>query len=85
MVIINEGSPGCITSQIAKFMGPTWVLSAPDGPHVSPMNLAIRDCMTEEACTAYHIIYKYHIDILVQDCSNFIALAMELLQSYTKS
>ena len=23
-------------------MGPTWVLSAPDGPHVSPMNLAIR-------------------------------------------
>ena len=30
------------TSQIAKFMGPTWVLSAPDGPHVGPMNLAIR-------------------------------------------
>ena len=24
-------------------MGTTWVLSAPDGPHVSPMNLAIRD------------------------------------------
>ena len=27
-------------------MGPAWgpwVLSAPDGPHVSPMNLAIRD------------------------------------------
>ena len=22
-------------------MGPTWVLSAPNGPHVSPMNLAI--------------------------------------------
>ena len=29
-------------TQIAKFMGPTWVLSAPDGPHVGPMNLAIR-------------------------------------------
>ena len=33
------------TSQIAKFMGanmgPTWVLSAPDGLHVGPMNLAI--------------------------------------------
>ena len=26
-------------------MGPTWVLSAPDGPHVGPMNLAIRDCL----------------------------------------
>ena len=24
-------------------MGPTWVLSAPDGPHAGPMNLAIRD------------------------------------------
>ena len=23
-------------------MGPTWVLSAPYGPHVGPMNLAIR-------------------------------------------
>ena len=23
-------------------MGPTWVLQAPDGPHVDPMNLAIR-------------------------------------------
>ena len=23
-------------------MGPTWVLSAPDGPHIVPMNLAIR-------------------------------------------
>ena len=22
-------------------MGPTWVLSAPDGPHDGPMNLAI--------------------------------------------
>ena len=26
-------------------MGPTWVLSAPDGPHVGPMNLAIRDAV----------------------------------------
>ena len=24
-------------------MGPTWVLSAPDGSHVGPMNLAVRD------------------------------------------
>ena len=24
-------------------MGPTWVLSDPDGPHVGPMNLVIRD------------------------------------------
>ena len=26
-------------------MGPTWVLSAPDGPHVCPMDFAIRDAM----------------------------------------
>ena len=26
-------------------MGPTWVLPAPDGPHVGPMNLAIREIM----------------------------------------
>ena len=26
-------------------MGPTWVLSAPDGPHVGPMNIAIRVVM----------------------------------------
>ena len=37
-----------LPSQIARFMGPTWgppawALSAPDGPHVGPMNLAIRD------------------------------------------
>ena len=30
----------CTASQIAKF---PWVLSASDGPHVGPMNLAIRD------------------------------------------
>ena len=31
-----------VYSQIARFMGPTWVLSAPDGPHVGPTDLAIR-------------------------------------------
>ena len=25
-------------------MGPTWVLSAPDGPHVGQMNLALQGC-----------------------------------------
>ena len=27
-------------------MGPTWVLSAPDGPHIGPVNLAIRVCIS---------------------------------------
>ena len=29
-------------------MGPTWVLSALDGPHVGPMNLAIRELSSYE-------------------------------------
>ena len=28
-------------------MGPTWVLSAPDGPHVGPMNFATRDLIVK--------------------------------------
>ena len=36
-------------------MGPTWVLSAPDGPHVGPMNLAIRD-----TCSACRITFSAH-------------------------
>ena len=31
-------------------MGPTWVLSAPDDPHVDPMNLAIREVLIERLC-----------------------------------
>ena len=28
-------------------MGPTWVLSAPDGPHAGPLSLAIRDVLSD--------------------------------------
>ena len=34
-------------------MGPTWVLSAPDGPHVGPTNLAIRDVIHSSHSIAY--------------------------------
>ena len=30
-------------------MGPTWVLSAPGGPHVGPFNLAIRVALTKDS------------------------------------
>ena len=30
-------------------MGPTWVLSAPDGPHDGPLNLAIGGCKYSNA------------------------------------
>ena len=33
--------------------GPTWVLSAPGGPHVGPMNLAIRDSIEPYSTNLY--------------------------------
>ena len=39
-------------------MGPTWVLSAPDGPHIGPMNLVIRGQMEK---MALHIYLQYHV------------------------
>ena len=49
-------------------MGPIWVIAAPDGPHVGPMNLAIRDVIwrgtgTEnenENITHYYIKSIFH-------------------------
>ena len=37
--------------------GPTWVLSAPDGPHVGPMNLAIRDAFWTQDAFRRDILY----------------------------
>ena len=34
-------------------IGPTGVLSAPDGPHVGPMNLAIRACMNNHTIVLF--------------------------------
>ena len=46
-------------------MGPTWVLSAPDGPHVGPMNLAIRKPWSNNACClSYTAIPTMHADAL---------------------
>ena len=39
-------------------IGPTWVLSAPDVPHVGPMNLAIRD-ITDWPWKGIRTMYKW--------------------------
>ena len=40
--MIVRGKPKAeYQTQIVKFMGPTWALSAPDGPHIGNRNLAI--------------------------------------------
>ena len=41
-------------------MGPTWVLSAPDGPHVGLMNLAIRVIMQAYGSQNYRRCTKLH-------------------------
>ena len=53
-------------------MGPTWVLSAPDGPHVGPMNLAIRGVhkLTKQSPRQHlcfnvlNLIYMYSFGIM---------------------
>ena len=39
-------------------MGHAWVLSVPDGPHVGPMNLAIRDGKPEDAIQLGNVLYS---------------------------
>ena len=41
-------------------MGPTWVLSVPAGPHVGPMNLAIRDSMKRTIMTRSQYSLSLH-------------------------
>ena len=40
-------------------MGPTWVLSAPDGPHVGPLDLAIRDLFRKKSLEIWAWKIKY--------------------------
>ena len=45
-------------------MGPNWVLSAPDGPHVGPMNFAIRVILSENdiiwSLVLLHIFHGFY-------------------------
>ena len=49
-------------------MRPTWVLSAPDGPHVGPMNLAIRVVTgyktASTRCGSWASAHPFHISII---------------------
>ena len=92
---ISKGAPGYHSAlhnlgqqgerklrQIAKFMGPTCVLSAADGAHVDPMNLAIRGVVVQwpvvvkvgqaSYCTHYISGYKKSLTL---EC-NLIATGM---------
>ena len=59
-------------------MGPTWVLSAPDGPHVGPMNLSCYQGLSELMSTWYYKEYfgcfrqrKWHC---IHSCSKVIGI-----------
>ena len=76
-------------------MGPAWVLSAPDGPHVGPMNLAIKDASswnsryTSSLVGTVNIVHfnylvsarevHHQINGLVQKRCNSSAWAMSLI------
>ena len=54
-------------------MGPTWVLSAPGGPHVGPTSLAIRDSMITHMVQMQHIVVNTRIMqpvYTIQNCLN---------------
>ena len=48
-------------------MGPYWVLSAPDGTHVGPMNLAIREVTASISRTADPFLYLIPVLIFMVD------------------
>ena len=49
-------------------MGPTWVLSAPDRPHVGPMNLAIRDGLLPDGFNRWWLVAFMPIPELIMTC-----------------
>ena len=48
-------------------MGPTWVLSAPDGSRVGPMNFAIRGICFESTGGLYHQ-HEYRTHRIIEIC-----------------
>ena len=59
-VILVHDTYGTTESKVhGANMGPTWVLSVPDGPHVGPMNLAIRD-------SCWHSVLRMRVNLSPQ-------------------
>ena len=58
-------------------MGPTWVLSAPDGPHVGPMNLAIRDVVVALDCIRLYIHWYIHVAYMVMHMQYDLCLKLD--------
>ena len=80
LILGNHGSSIPDSIVYGAKMGPTWVLSAPGGPHVGPMNLAIRDIMSLCQCPYMKVLSHYLMQCLIfisefqwQSCQGKIA------------
>ena len=83
--ILRSGSGG--STQIARFMWPTWGPPGTCRPQVGPMNLAIRVDMEDQRLKGLQSLGEWkqeEIDGLVQERWNSGALAMELHLSCIK-
>ena len=59
-------------------MGPTWALSASDGPHVVPMNIAIREiaCQITSSMQSAHTHYHHFHESRLPYCFNNVIVPM---------
>ena len=52
-------------------MGPTWVLSAPDGSHVGPINLAIREGINNNRFPYFNVLNHFRSEKMSLRCITF--------------
>ena len=65
-------------------MGPTWVLSAPDGPHVCPMNRAIRVPMcgwSDHTCLGKCMINPKPLKNISETLNQFVMISTQCLDT----
>ena len=64
-------------------IGPTWVLSAPDGPHVGSMNLAIKEVMDQNESNIQYIqVIMHTVRALLFCCGGLIAAFTNIFDGY---
>ena len=68
-------------------LGPTWVLSAPVGPHVVPMNLAIRVCIpwNIERGSSWFCFTVILLQLLAGSCEQFTYSRTRCLRRWPRS
>ena len=63
-------------------MGPIWVLSAPDGPHVAPLNLAIRVVASDMLMQGGQGIRSIFVDLALLEYTSIYTLEHTLWTDY---